>query len=319
MKPFKSILVVFIVAVACYILCYLWLDRTGTTDLYHRVCAARGLLDGKDPFTACPYEYRDQVSAEYPLTTILFFTPVARLPYYHAIALFWAFSNALLAYGIIKNKARRLWLIFLSGPYWITFAWQQFSVLMAAVMLLPGLLPLTLLKPQHGLPVFLTNFTWKRAAATAVFLGLTFMIDPTWPFKWWSVSRHYDGLIPLLVLPLGPLMLLALFRWREKEARYLFLMACVPQRLLYDTTTLLLLPKNLRQMLFMCILSWIPAIAWMTEIAPWPEDTVHFTLAFLMVPLLAMQLAPEISRLYADRRKKRGHPKSSFRDSLTGK
>jgi hypothetical protein len=268
-----------------------WQKLSGTSDLYQRICAARELAAGNDPYKSCDFwDYRGQPAAEYPLTTLLALVPLSSLAYIQGAALFWAISNTLLAFGLLRKGQPHQWLIFLSGQYWIAFAWGQFSVLITAVVLLPSLLPLALLKPQIGLPVILTNLTWRRAAACAAFLLLTFLIFPLWPLSWWGRSSLYDGVIPLLALPLGPLMALALLRWRERDAWFLFLYACVPQRFIYDLTPLFLLPGTLRRMLLLCILSWFPTIAWMTRLSLWPETDVHLALIFTYLPLLGMVL-----------------------------
>jgi hypothetical protein len=56
-------------------------------------------------------------------------------------------------------------------------------------------------------------------------------------------------LIPIFVFG-GPLLLLALLRWRRPEARFLATLACVPQTFSsYDSLLLFLIPKTRREAL----------------------------------------------------------------------
>jgi len=289
-KTLKHLSIALPAAIAAGLLSYGWQTATHTSELYPRLCAARAFAAGENPYTACHVYYGGSLAAEYPMTTILAFVPLSALPEPVAAAVFWSASNGLLVFGILHSGKPYHWLIFLSGPYWVAFAWQQFSVIIAAAMLLPPLLFLALLKPQIGLPAILTNLTWRRAAACAAFLALTFIAFPAWPLAWWQRSNRYDGLVPLLALPLGPLLLLALRRWREPGSRFLLLMACMPQRVVSDVVTLYLLPNSPRQMFSLCLLSWIPGF--LTYYGPGctPGVAIHLSVAFIYLPLLVMQM-----------------------------
>ena len=179
--------------------------------------------------------------------------------------------------------------------------WQQFSVLVAAVMLLPALLPLVLIKPQIGIPVVLTNLTWKRVIACAAFVTLTFLVYPGWLLAWYGRSSHYDGAIPLLTLPFGPLLLLLLLKWKDRDALFLFLMACVPQRTLMDVVPLFLLPKTTRSLAVVCLLSWVPAPVFiLNPAAIFPKGVMPLTVGFIYLPMLVLQFWPELRGVVRD-------------------
>jgi hypothetical protein len=56
----------------------------------------------------------------------------------------------------------------------------------------------------------------------------------------------------------GPLLLLALLKWRRPEARLLVALSIAPQLLLfYDQLLLWLVPKTWRESLLLTVLSWI--------------------------------------------------------------
>jgi hypothetical protein len=61
---------------------------------------------------------------------------------------------------------------------------------------------------------------------------------------------------PILVLPFGPLIVLALLRWQNREAWLLILMAVMPQRMVYDQIPLLLTARTPRQLLLLVECSW---------------------------------------------------------------
>jgi hypothetical protein len=64
--------------------------------------------------------------------------------------------------------------------------------------------------------------------------------------------------------PLGPVVLLALTRWRRPEARLLVALACVPQVTMgYEALPLLVaLPSTRVQALALSVLSWLFAVAY---------------------------------------------------------
>ena len=73
-------------------------------------------------------------------------------------ALFYGLSSALLAFGISRHGYHRL-LVFLAYPYWGGLLAVQWSTLIFASAFFPLLLPVTMAKPQLGLPVALTNLS----------------------------------------------------------------------------------------------------------------------------------------------------------------
>lgn len=261
-------------------------------DLNPPICSARKLLAGLEPYAGCATDYGGRPAAQYPLTTILAFLPFAGLPGPYAAAAIWAAMHFLLAVGILRaGQPWRFW-IFLSGPYALAFVFHQFSPLIAAVMLLPGLLPLALIKPQTGLPIILTHLTRRRAAVCAAFVALTFVVYPAWPWAWWQSAQGYDGVIPLLALPLGPLVALSLLPSRTKEDWTVFLFACLPQRSIYDLVPLMALGRSKTQTILLVGLSWLPVAL----LAAGVPESAHGSLAFIYLPLTVLSLLPKTPR-----------------------
>lgn len=269
----------------------LWWQQSYWVDLNPPLCSSRRLLAGENPYEACYTLYNDRPAAAYPMTALIAFLPFAALPgNYLPPALIWGLMNGLLVYGLLSTGKPWKFLIFLSAPYWLCFAYHQFSVLIAAVALLPSLLPLALVKPQNGLPVILTNLTWRRLVGMVLFLVVTFVVYPTWLGDWYSGSaRNYDGIIPWLMFPLSMLLLAGLFWLRDPRVRFLLLTACMPQRALYDLVPLFLLPRTLRQMLAACFASWMgfALLLWIGGRVP-PQTNVLVSLVSVYLPILAM-------------------------------
>jgi len=68
-----------------------------------------------------------------------------------------------------------------------------------------------------------------------------------WLAAWRSNLGSYPAL-PLIWQPLGPILLLALIRWRQSDARLLLLLAVVPHTVAaYEELPLFLIPNNPRE------------------------------------------------------------------------
>ena len=80
-------------------------------------------------------------------------------------------------------------------------------------------------------------------------------VMPTWPLLWWRQTGNYQHFFPLLVLP-GPLLALALLRYRDRDSQLLFLSALMPQRWFFDSFTLWLIPQSRREIVWTVFFSW---------------------------------------------------------------
>jgi hypothetical protein len=141
----------------------------------------------------------------------------------------------------------------------------QWSPLLCAMWFMPVLGPLVLCKPNIALPFILT--TWPKRVSLivgGVVLVASLVLKPDWPWVWFSQTRDYQGMTPpLLSGPLGPLVLLNLFAWRERRAWLVLTMAVMPQRVFYDQLPLLLAANSNRE------LFWLVASTWGGFMALW--------------------------------------------------
>ena len=274
------------VASAAY--CYFLLQHfhQGAGDFGWAIHAAQRLLAGQSPY--------DTPLEQYPLTAAFFALPFVALRPEVAGALFYGISSALLAFGVSRHGYHRL-LAFLAYPYWGGLMTTQWSTLILASAFLPLLLPATMAKPQLGLPVALTRLSRRGILACLAVALLTLIALPRWPLLWLGQLKNYEHFFPLLVLP-GPLLALALWRYRDKDAWFLVLTAMMPQRWFFDTFILWLIPKSRREILFTAGLSWGAGVWRWYHIPHSFTEVGRVTVLFIYLPMLAVVLFRQFVR-----------------------
>ncbi|NJP05892.1 MAG: hypothetical protein HC837_09855 [Chloroflexaceae bacterium] len=230
-------------------------------DLEWPMVAAQMLVAGEDPYT---YKIRmsdGSMAAMYPLTTTLIAAPLAFFPPRLTGALFVGIASALLAFGLTGQRQWWRLLVFVSCPYIVAVQYAQWPILLSAAYFLPWLLPVVIAKPHLGAVVALCG-RWSPTTLgiTVALVLLSFVLYPTWPFAFLAHTSAYDGAIPLLVLPFGPLLLLLIPYWRNRPTRYLLLLSIVPQRLIYDLMMPLIVARSPRVLLMLTAISWAFAL-----------------------------------------------------------
>jgi hypothetical protein len=113
-----------------------------------------------------------------------------------------------------------------------------------------------LAKPNLGVAILVAYPHPRRTALAAFSVLISLIIMPTWPLALLRSLPAHLNYVPLFSWFGLPIMLAALF-WRRSAARLLVVMACVPQRLIYDQLALFLIPQTLRQMVMMIIGGWL--------------------------------------------------------------
>jgi hypothetical protein len=225
---------------------------------------------------------------QYPLTAALLALPFVRLQPELAAGLFWGISSFLLALGLTRHDYTRL-LIFFAYPYWAAILTVQWSPLIAASAFFPLLLPATMAKPQVGLPVFLTRLSRRGLLACVAVALLSLAILPRWPWLWLRQMGNYEHFFPIVILP-GPLLLLALLRYRDRDALLLFFSALMPQRWFFDTFTLWLIPQSRREIIWTVFFSWGAGIWRWYHIPHSVTEVARCTVIFLYLPMLVVVL-----------------------------
>ncbi len=277
-----------VIGVASAAFCYFLLlhFHQGAGDFGWAIHAAQRVLSRQNPY--------DTPLEQYPLTAALFGVPFVWLRPEMAGALFYGISSALLAFGLSRHGYHRL-LAFLAYPYWGGLLAVQWSTAIFASAFFPLLLPVTMAKPQLGLPVALTRLSRRGVLACVVVLLLTLVAMPRWPALWLGQLKNYEHFFPLLVLP-GPLLVLALWRYRDRDAWFLVLTAMMPQRWFFDAFILWLIPKSRREILFTAALSWGAGIWRWYHIPHSLVEVGRYTVLFMYLPMLAVILLRQFAR-----------------------
>lgn len=293
----RQLLIAMGIGIVSALLCYIRLTalERGAGDLSWSIRGAAQLWSGHNPYhdpalgPDQPYPFNDPLF--YPLPALLIATPLTLLPAPLAGALFIGVSVGLLAWGIGRD-GWRLWPLLLSAPLWSAIFTVQWSPLLTAAALVPALLPLTIAKPNIGLPLLLATPTRRSLAWTAALLGISLVILPSWLNDWLHNAGQHTVFVPALVFP-GMIVLLAAWRWRDPRARLLLLTALMPQRAIYDQLGLLLTVRSWQQALLLSVGSWIAVIGW------WLGPTVvqRWIVVWLYLPAFAIVMWPAIEPL----------------------
>lgn len=265
---------------------------------------ARVMLEGRNPYAAichgCEVEWNDHLY--YPGTALVAVAPLTVVPLPIARMIWVGGAAALLCFGLTRDGWHRLPL-FLSAPFFNAAGGGQWSVLLTAAVLFPTLSLLAAMKPTLGTAIFMAAPT-QRAQVIAIGAGVavllaSLLVRPTWPMEWLAVigdTPHYSAPVTHLTVG-GPLILLALLRWRRPESRLLVGLACVPQStIVYEGLYFLLFPRTFRGVTVMAIASY--GALWLQDrISDASRDTVTLQwrvgdvlVLFFYLPALVMVL-----------------------------
>lgn len=267
--------------------------KSGAGDFYYAIRITRDLWNGRDPYD---YPLRPDLIS-YSLPTGLIVAPFAILPDELASGVFIGLSSTLLAWCLLRKN--RTWAlgIFLSWPFAYALAFAQWTPLIVSLWFIPALMPLVLIKPQMALPLIVTNkIDRKGMLLTALILAASLIIYPKWPFVWLGQVKTYAGTSPLFSLPLGPLILLSLLKYKDRRAWLLLLMGIMPQRVVYDQLVLLLVATNGLEMLIQVLFSWItlPVLVASGGWTSMPINWQFWIILTLYIPALVILFRPSM-------------------------
>jgi hypothetical protein len=254
--------------------------RMQAGDFGWAIHLAERWLGVQNPYDT-PYE-------QYPFTAVFFGLPFVHLSKELSAGIFFGLSSAALAFGLTREDWGRL-LIFLAYPYWIALLYVQWSPLIAAGAFFPLLLPVVLAKPQVGLPIFITRLSVKGAIGCALLLIASLIALPRWPTLWLHQTGNYQHFFAILTLP-GPIVLLALLRYRDRDAWLLLLTSLMPQRWFFDSFILWLIPKSRREIMVTVFFSWCAGL-WRWYHPPHSlVEVARLVVIFTYLPMLAIVL-----------------------------
>ena len=203
--------------------------------------------------------YNDSPVVAYPFTTLLALYPFSLVPLCLAGPLFFSLSSGIFAYALLRDGKAWKVLVLLSPSYIVSLEAMQFSPLLASAFLLPCLLPLACIKPHLGLVLCASGkWTLRTFIATILFVAVSLLIYPKWPVDWLRNGNlsGYTGKIPVS-FGIGFLLLLSIYKWRDRRCRLLAAMSLIPQRLWYDQLMLFLIPETQAQLCILLLCSWL--------------------------------------------------------------
>lgn len=259
---------------------------------------ARAWLAGKDPYSGgFPIMRTTRVVPEplfYPFPILLAVAPFAMLPLRLAGAGFMGVSSAVLAYAVIRRAPHQL-PMFLGAGYIVALGLGQWTPLVAATFIVPGLAWLAVLKPNVGLAVTAAKPTLAGILGGGALLVGTLALQPNWPAEWMRNLHAMPGHPAPILAPSGFVLLLALARWRRPEARLVAAMALVPQLMYFcDQLPLWLVPRTRRESMLLSttsLIAWVSAMIVAVRQARQPAfNSGWFVLLGVYLPALLMVL-----------------------------
>jgi len=233
--------------------------RPAPSDFTQLWEAARMLLRGENPYALIgpggSFDYPFPLF--YPLPAVVGAMPFAWAPLRLADALFAGTGAALLAWALTRRTfANPQLLVFASFAMMVTAQNVQWSPLLMAAALTPSLGFLFACKPSIGLAMIAAYPSRAGVLAAGAFALITIAVWPGWITAWLAALPSATHMAAPVTQWGGPLILLALLRWRRPEARLLVALACVPQTpVLYEVVPLFLLVQTFREGTLLVVLT----------------------------------------------------------------
>jgi hypothetical protein len=217
----------------------------------------------------------------YPLPAVLFAVPFTFLPLWIAEAAVVALGFGLFAWAVTRDTWRSPVLLgCLSLAAVQVLQTAQWSPLLTAAALLPSLGFLLAAKPTLALAL-LVAYPSRRALVGAAACGLlTLLIWSWWVDGWLAALPAATHISAPITRWGGPLLLLALLKWRRPEARLLTALACVPHTPeLYEVVPLFLIITCLEEGLILVMLIWLAQMIRQALMPPDGDYLVWMTLS----------------------------------------
>ena len=279
---------------ACFVLVH-YSQVNVQSDVDQLWAGTRALWRGQDPYSV-PLS-RIGYPLFYPVTGLLLVSPIAWLPLELFRAVFFGIGAGICVYVLTSRSWWTLTLCTSAAFYYAAQA-PQWSPLLTGAALLPWGGFALISKPSLGLVLLLAYPSRTRLLAAGGLTALSFAVRPNW-FGSWLQATQTAPHAPLLLVPGGALLLLALLRWRKPEARLIAGLACVPGTgLPYEWVPLWLVGRTSRDYLALALLTDLAFIPILTGPPAWLSVGTYRTwlpvlvLALVYLPSLWMVLRP---------------------------
>ncbi len=233
--------------------------RPKPSDFTQPWAAARIFLQGENPYAQIGpgRAFEHEFPLIYPATSAVVAMPFAWAPPRLADALFIGIGAALLAWALTRHTfGNPQLLVFASFAMMVAAQTVQWSPALTAAALMPWLGFLFACKPTIGLAMLVAYPSRVAVLSAGAFALLTVAIWPWWVPTWLSLLPAATHMSAPVMRWGGPLILLALLKWRRPEARLLTVLACVPQTpVLYEVVPLFLLVHTFREGTLLIVLT----------------------------------------------------------------
>jgi hypothetical protein len=272
------------------------LPPPSTSDFEPVWIGARALISGLDPYTVVPTA-GTRYPLYYPLPAVLLGLPFGALSF-AAARIAWAGISAAVFVLAALHYRRGLLTALLSANFLNAVVQGQWSPVLTSAAVFPAISWVWAAKPSIGAALFAAYPSRRAMVGCLLLVAVSLAVAPGWPIRWVNALRETNHVAPIL-RPGGIVLLLALIRWRNAEARLLAALACIPQTIgLYETLPLFLIPKSRWQGYSLAALSYLvafgqavtmprlPGMTWEAmNSARWP-----FTFLLMYLPALGMVL-----------------------------
>ena len=286
------------------------------------------LAQGKNPYELIGpgRTYPHDWPLVYPATAAVAALPFAWASARVADALFVGFGAAVLAWALTRRTLAnpQLW-VFASYAMLVSAQTVQWSPLLTAAALIPWLGFLFAAKPTIGFAMFIAYPSRAAFYGMAAFGALTIAIWPYWVPAWIHNLPSITHMSAPVARLGGPLILLALLKWRRADARLLAGLACVPHTpVLYEALPLFLLVRNFREATLLVVLTGVLGRIVLTTVTTtdyhtWMAINGRLMVWLLYLPCTAMILARPNEGLTLDWRAMLAKRWSRDRDRSTPK
>jgi hypothetical protein len=199
----------------------------------------------------------------YPATALVAVLPFTILAEQWATTIFVALSTWLLAFGLTRDGWYRIPL-FTTTAFIASAQLGQWSILFTAALFLPQLLFFSAAKPQAAIAILAATRARRgilgAVVGTVVLLTISLLLSPHWIARWVDVASKATHMEPPIMRMGGPLVLIALLRWRRPETWLLLTLAFSPQSWgWYGTLPIFTVPRNFGESVFLAATALIGA------------------------------------------------------------
>jgi hypothetical protein len=224
------------------------LPQTQSSDLAQIWAGSRAILQHQNPYEVVgpgrAFEWSFPLL--YPMTAVVMMIPLAAVPMRWVDPLFVGLGFGLFTWAVTSRRLLAPALLALvSFPALMTMQTSQWSLLLTGAALIPSAGWLLAAKPTIGLALFTAFPRRTPAVAGGLLFVLTVIIWPGWVADWRATFASAPHIVAPVMRFGGPLVLLALLKWKRADARLLLALACIPHTTVpYETIPLFLIPRT---------------------------------------------------------------------------